>query len=133
MFHLLQAQLACQHHYIGKERVKPDRLHIGHIHLGRDVDLHACLTGIGYNRLISGYDGGYSTFFSLVYYCFYEGKVMIVYDRVKGNIRSDPMPPAYFSDLRQIFQGKIYRRPCPHIELLHPKINRISACLNCRH
>ena len=128
--HLSEAQLACQHDDIGVLRVKGDGLDIRQIELSGYVHLQPDAAGVENGGLIRRDHGIDPLAPGPVHDPAHLGQILVVEDRIDGQVSLDPVPSGLRDDARQVVERKVERRTRPHVELLDAEIDRIGPGLN---
>ena len=130
--HLLHLQLTGQHHHVGKLRIEPQRLDVRDIQLCRQVHLHALLPAVCHHGNVAGNDRRYLRLHSGIHYLVHRVDILAVDNGVHRQIRLHTRCITLGGNIAQIVDGKVVGRVRTHVQLLHAKIHRVSACLQCR-
>ena len=127
--HLVEVQLAGQHHHIGKVGIEAQGLDIGNIELGGEVYLLPYLGAVGHHRHIGGDDGADASLVCGIHHLPHRGHVAIVDDGVEGEIRLDAMFITCQGNLLQVVDGEGISGVRPHVELSDAEIHSIGTRL----
>ena len=122
LFDLSQTQLAAHHHRICKHRVEAYGFYISNIYLGRNMHLHPYLPCIGNYSLIHSDYRCKPSFFSGIKQRFNDRKVVIVNNSIEGEVSANTLRSTTACYLIKVSNSKVDARPCPHIQLVYPKI-----------
>ncbi|CDD47439.1 unknown [Bacteroides sp. CAG:875] len=125
--HLLEIQLAGQHHHIGKAGVKLQRFRIADVQLGRKMHLLSHLVTVSHHGHISCNDGTDAGFLGRIHNLTHQCNILVVNDGIDGQVTLHPVFLAHLGDFTQIFYSKSARRTRTHVQTLNAEIDGIGS------
>ena len=127
--HLVEVQLAGQHHDVGKAGVESQGLGVRDIQLGGQMHLHPNLAGIVHGRHVAGDDGRETGLLGSIDDAVQQVYVLVVNHGVDREIALDVVLVADAHNLVQVVDGKVVRRAGAHVEPLDTEVNRVGPSL----
>ena len=106
---LVHIQLTCQDHDVSELRVEAQRLDVGDIELGGEVDFDTDTTRVEHGRDVGSNDSRDVGSLRRVDDLTHECKVFVVDDRIDGEIALDVVLAADRRDLMEVFGGEVIR------------------------
>ena len=128
--HLLQAQLARQHHHVGKLGVELQRLNVGDVELGRQMHLQPDAVAIGHHRHVAGDDSADVGLLGGIANLAHGSQVLTIDDGIHREIRLDAVLLARQRNDLQVVDGEVIGRVRPHVQLSDAEIHRAGTGLN---
>ena len=142
--HLFQVQFTRQYYHIGKLRIKLQGFSIADIQLSRQMYLLSHLVTVSHHSHIGSNHGTHAPadfgfkcvgngFLGCIHNLAHQFDVLIIDDRIDGQVTLYPMFITHLCDLTQIINSKRAGRTGAHIQTLNAKIDGIcSRMKSCR-
>ena len=131
--HLLQIQLTRQYYHIGKLCIKLQGFSIADIQLSRQMYLLSHLVTVSHHSHIGSNHGTDASFLGCIHNLAHQFDVLIIDNRIDGQVTLYPMFITHLCDLTQIINSKRAGRTGAHIQTLNAKIDGIcSRMKSCR-
>ena len=130
---LVHIQLTCQDHDVGKLCVEAQRLDVGDIELGGEVDFDTDTTRVEHGCDVGSDDSRHVGSLRRVDDLTHERKVFVVDDRIDGKIALDVMLTADRRDLIEVFGGEVIRTLRAHVEAFDTEVYGVSTRVDSRH
>ena len=130
--HLVHIELARQYGDVGKLRIEAQGLDVGDVELGGEVDLQADLPAVAHHGHVGGNDGRDARLARRIEYLAHGGEVVVVDDRVDGEVGLDSVLGADGDDLPQVANVEVIGRMGPHVEPAHAEIDGVGTRLDGR-
>ena len=130
---LIHIQLTCQDHDVGELCVEAQRLDVGDIELGGEVDFDTDTTCVEHRGDVGSDDSRDVSILRRVDDLAHELKVFVVDDRIDGEIALDIMLTADRRDLIEVFGGEVIRTLRAHVEAFDTEVYGVSTRVDSRH
>ena len=127
--HLVQVEFPGQDHHIREAGVETQSLNVRDIELGGEVNFHSFALAIVHHRYVACYHGGDSRFHGGIYNLAHGRQVLIVNDRVDGEIGLDAVLRASLGYFPQVRDVEMVGRMGTHIQLSNAEIYRVGSSL----
>ena len=124
---LVQTEFPGCYHDIRKTGVEFHGLDVADIALGGNMDFQTDFPGIGYDSPVGGDDGVDAAFLCRLQHLAVFLFLLVVNDRVEGEIGSNPVFPANPANIGQVFHLEVQGCPGPHIEFPDPEIDGVRT------